>query len=166
MAQGARPASELSTAFDVYPGVEQYTVDVDNYAVLDGNHLYFDLPFTPGMFPAGAEHRVMPLYIPQKSESVTRTEISLPPAFGRLIIAPRSETFLAPDGAGVVRVTSSHAGGTCVITHQFDIEPAIIPAKDYPAALQVEAALERKSSKVFLLEKETLAAENGVSPVK
>jgi transglutaminase-like putative cysteine protease len=166
MAQGARPVGGLSTRFDVYPGVEQYTVDIDNYAVLDGNHLYFDLPFTPGLFPAGSDHRVLPLYISQHSESVTRTEISLPAAFSRLVMAPRSETFVAPDGAGVVRVTSSHAGGNCVITHQFEVDPAIIPPKDYPAILRVEAALERKSSKVFLLEKEPLAAENDIRAEK
>jgi transglutaminase-like putative cysteine protease len=160
MAQGARPASELLTDFKEYPGVEQYSVDIDNYAVLDGNHLYFDLPFTPGLFSAGAEHRVMPLYVPSRSESVTRTEISLPAAFSRLVIAPRSETFVAPDGAGVVRVTSSHAGGNCVITHQVETDPAIIPPKDYAATLRLEAALERKSSRVFLLEKDSGAAED------
>jgi transglutaminase-like putative cysteine protease len=160
MAQGARPASGLSTDFKTYPGVEQYSVDIDNYAVLDGNHLYFDLPFTPGLFPAGADHRVMPLYIPSRSESVTRTEISLPAAFSRLVISPRSETFVAPDGAGVVRVTSSHAGGNCVITHQVETDPAIIPPKDYAATLRLEAALERKASKVFLLEKPAGQTEN------
>jgi transglutaminase superfamily protein len=166
MAQGARPASELSTDFRTYPGVEQYSVDIDNYAVLDGNHLYFDLPFTPGLFGAGADHRVMPLYIPSRSESMTRTEISLPPAFSKLVISPRSEILMAPDGAGVVRVTSSHAGGNCVITHQFETQPAIIPPKDYAATLRLEAALERKSSKVFLLEKEAGATESTASAEK
>jgi hypothetical protein len=87
---------------------------------------------------------------------VTRTEISLPSAFSRVVIAPRSETFVAPDGAGVVRVTSTHAAGDCVITHQFEVNPTIIPPKDYPATLRVEAALEQKSSRVFLLEKESV----------
>jgi transglutaminase-like putative cysteine protease len=166
MAQGARPASGLSTDFGVYPGVEQYSVDIDNYAVLDGDHLYFNLPFTPGLFPAGADQRVLPLFISQRSESVVRTEISLPAAFSRILIAPKSEIFVAPDGSGVVRVTSSHAGGNCVITHQFDVEPAIIPPKDYPAALKVEAALEHKSSTAFLLEKQSLAAENTINMAK
>ena len=156
MAQGAKAVGDLSTRFDVYPGVEQYTVDIDHYAVRDGNHLYFDLPFTPALFAAGSDHRVLPLYISQRSESVTRTEISLPTTFSRLVISPRSETFVAPDGAGVVRVTSTHAGGNCVITHQFEVDPAIIPPKDYPATLRVEAALEQKSSRVFLLEKESV----------
>ncbi len=141
-------------------------MDIDHYAVLDGNHLYFDLPFTPSLFGAGADHRVMPLYIAGKSEGVTRTEISLPAAFSKLIIAPRSETFVAPDGAGVVRVTSSHSGGNCVITHQFETDPAIVPAKDYAAILRIEAALERKSMKVFLLEKDSGGADNSVRAEK
>jgi transglutaminase-like putative cysteine protease len=166
MAQGARPVGGLATDFKVYPGVEQYTVDIDNYAVIDGKHLYFDLPFTPGLFGAGADHRVLPLYIPQKSESVVRTEISLPAAFSRLVIAPKSETFVAPDGAGVVRVASSHTAGDCVITHQFEVDPAIIPPKDYAATLRLEAALEQKSFRVFLLEKESGSADKTVSEVR
>ncbi len=57
--------------------------------------------------------------------------------------------------SGQVRVTSTHSGGNCVITHQFEVNPAIIPPKDYAATLHVEAELEQKSSRVFLLEKES-----------
>ena len=52
VAQGARPVGDLTTQFDTYPGLEQFTVEVDNYSVVDGNYLYFDLPFTPSLFPA------------------------------------------------------------------------------------------------------------------
>ena len=51
VAQGARPVGDLVTRFDAYPGVEEFTVTVDNYSVVDGKYLYFDLPFTPSLFP-------------------------------------------------------------------------------------------------------------------
>ena len=40
-----------------------------------------------------------------------------------------------------------------VITHELETWPAIVDAKDYPAMLDLEANLGKKSSRVFLLEK-------------
>ena len=40
--------------FDTYPGTVQFTVKLDNYAVLDGNYLYFNLPFTPSLYSAAS----------------------------------------------------------------------------------------------------------------
>ena len=150
MAQGARPVSDLTTKFDTYPGLEQYSVEIDNYAVVDGNYLYFDLPFTPS------------LYCSQRSESTVRTEIELPPDFHRIVMSPNSEKLNAPAGSGKAVIASKNSAGKCVITHEFDTEPAIINPKDYPAMLKVESALGKKSAKVFLLEKEPSA--QGLKP--
>ena len=49
VSQGARPVGDSITNFTNYPGVEQFTVDVDNYSVVDGKYLYFDLPYTPSL---------------------------------------------------------------------------------------------------------------------
>jgi transglutaminase-like putative cysteine protease len=166
MAQGARPVSDLTTKFDTYPGVEKFTVEIDNYSVVDGKYLYFDLPFTPSLFPPGADHRVLPLFISRGNESTIRTEIQLPPGFRRIVIAPNSGKLDAPAGSGRARITSKSEAGKCVITQEFDTEPAIISPKDYPALLKVESALGKKSSKVFLLEEEPAAAKNGAGPTK
>ena len=160
VAQGARPIGELSTKFDSYPGTESYTVEVDNYSVVDGRYAYFDLPFTPSLMPVGADTRTLPLYIGRQSEHTVRTEIDLPPGFPKVDIAPKSVTLSVPDGAGQARITSTEANGKRVITHQFETSPAIISPKDYPAILDLEAALGQKSSRVFLLE----AGQESVKP--
>jgi hypothetical protein len=133
---------------------------------VDGKYLYFDLPFTPSLFPPGADHRVLPLFISRGNESTIRTEIQLPPGFRRIVIAPNSGKLDAPAGSGRARITSKSEAGKCVITQEFDTEPAIISPKDYPALLKVESALGKKSSKVFLLEEEPAAAKNGAGPTK
>ncbi|HZQ47071.1 MAG TPA: DUF3857 domain-containing protein, partial [Verrucomicrobiae bacterium] len=140
-AQGARPLGDLTTKFDSYPGLEQYTVEIDNYSVVDGDYLYFDLPFTPSMFPPGADHRVLPLFIGQTSQSTVRTEIELPAEFRRLVIAPGSKKLEVPGGGGSARISFKNTAGKLVITHEFDTEPAIISPKDYSAMLKVESAL-------------------------
>lgn len=164
-AQGARPVGDLTTKFDTYPGLEQYTVDIDNYSVVDGDYLYFDLPFTPGMFAPGADHRVLPLYISEESQSTIRTEIELPPEYQRIVMAPASKKLEAP-GGGSARITYKNVNGKIVITHEFDSQPAIVSAKDYPTMVKVESALGRRSSKIFLLEKESVAAKGDTARAK
>ncbi|HWY76396.1 MAG TPA: transglutaminase-like domain-containing protein, partial [Verrucomicrobiae bacterium] len=154
MAQGARPLGDLVTRFDTYPGVEQYAVEVDNYSVVDGKYFYFDLPFTPSMFPVGADHRTLPLFLAHRGESEIRTEIDLPTGFRHVVISPKSETLDAPDGSGKARITATETDGKCVITHDFESTPAIVQPKDYQAMLKVESTLRNKSSKLFLLEKD------------
>jgi hypothetical protein len=154
VAQGARAVGELTTRFDAYPGLEQFTADVDNYSVLDGNYFYFDLPFTPSLFPAGADRRALPLFISHASESAVRTEVQLPPGFHHVVMAPESETLDAPDGSGQAKITSTDSAGKWVITDEFETAPAIIPPTDYAAMQKVESTLGRKSAKVFLLEKD------------
>ena len=119
LAQGARAVGDLTTRFDSYPGLEQFTADVDNYSVLDGNYFYFDLPFTPSLFPVGADRRALPLFISRGSDYAVRTEIELPPGFHRVVMAPGSETLDAPDGSGSAKITSTDSAGKLVITDEF-----------------------------------------------
>ncbi len=153
LAQGARAVGELTTRFDTYPGVEQFTADVDNYSVLDGKYFYFDLPFTPSLLPAGADRRALPLFISHGSEAVVRTEIALPAGFRHIVMAPSSKSLDAPDGSGKAEITSTDGAGTWALTDQFETAPAIIPPTDYAALQKVESDLGRKSGKVVLLEK-------------
>jgi transglutaminase-like putative cysteine protease len=153
MAQGARPVGDLVTQFDTYPGLEQYMVEIDNYSVVDGKYLYFDLPFMPSLFAAGADRRALPMYISWHSENTVRTEIELPPGFRHVVIAPKSENLYEPDGGGTARITSTESAGKYVMTDNFEISSAIISPRDYAALLKVESTLGRKSSTVFLLEK-------------
>jgi len=153
MAQGARPVGDLITQFDTYPGLEQYTVDIDNYSVVDGAYLYFDLPFTPSLLPAGADRRALPMYISSRRENTVRAEIELPAGFRRVVIAPGSENLSEPDGGGTARISRAESADKIVLTDDFAISPAIISPRDYPALLRVESALGRKASTVFLLEK-------------
>ena len=151
VAQGARPAGDLVTDFNTYPGTEQFTVTVDHYAVADGKYLYFDLPFTPSLLPVGSDDRTLPLFINGEGHNKITTDISLPPEFQKLIIAPLNEKLQAA-GGGTARVTIASAGGKFRLTHDLDITPAILPPSDYPQLLKTESSLREKSSKAFLLE--------------
>jgi hypothetical protein len=90
------------------------------------------------------------LLISQGSKNTVRITVDLPPDFPRVLIAPKSGNFAA--GAGTARTTTHNSPGGCVVTEEFETAPAIVSPGDYQAMLKVESALDRKSSKVFLLE--------------
>jgi hypothetical protein len=155
--QGAQPLGDLTTKFDTYPGVEQFAVQVDNYAVADGKYLYFDLPFTPSLLPVGTDHRSLPLFISRHNERTVRTEIELPGNFKQVVIAPGGGELRAPDGGGTARTVSKNEAGKYVLTHDFETWPAIIDSKDYAELLKVESTLGQRASRVFLLQGNTIA---------
>ncbi|MFZ1072598.1 MAG: transglutaminase-like domain-containing protein [Verrucomicrobiia bacterium] len=151
VAQGARPVGDLTTTFDTYPGREQFSVIVDNYGVTAGKYLYFNLPFTPSLLPAGADQRALPLLISHGGKNTVLTEIELPPEFPGVVVAPRNED-LTVAGGEKARITARKKSGGFVVTDDFETSPAIISPGNYQKLLGVESTLGRKSSKVFLLE--------------
>jgi transglutaminase-like putative cysteine protease len=153
--QGARAVGDLDEHFDTYPGTEKFTVALDNYAVVDGKYLYFNLPFTPSLVKLpGSDYRSLPLLLSHEGSNTTRAEITLPAGFKQVLIAPRSESLDAPDGGGSVKLTSAPGSGKFVMTADTQTLPAVIDPQDYPTMVKIESALENKSSMVFLLEKE------------
>ena len=74
------------------------------------------------------------------------------PKYQQIALAPKSEELQIPKGAGKARISMSDSGPHRVITHEFETSPAILGADDYPAILDVEAALGKKASRVFLLQ--------------
>jgi len=151
VAQGARPVGDLTTAFDTYPGREQFSVIVDNYGVAAGQYLYFDLPFTPSLIPVGAGQRALPLLISHGGKNRVRTEIELPAEFRRMVIAPRSEDFTVA-GTEQAHLAAEKTYSGFVVTDEFETAPAIIGPGDYQLLRKVESALSRKSAKEILLE--------------
>jgi hypothetical protein len=153
VAQGARPVSDLTTKFDTYPGLERFTVKMDNFAVADGKYFYFNLPFTASLFDSLAEHRALPLYVSEADENDFRAEIELPGGYRASGIAPKSEKLVAPGGSEA-RITDTDDGGKRVITEQFETKPGIIKPKDYSELLSIQSTLGQKSATTFLLEQE------------
>lgn len=152
VAQGARAVGDLTTKFDTYPGVEEFTVEVDNYGIVDGNFLYFGLPRTPAFFNAAAGQRSLPLFMPDANEQILRTEIELPAGYRLTDISPKGGLLAAPGGSRV-RITDADDGGKCLVTYEAESVPGIIAPADYPKLLDIQSALGRKSETTFLLER-------------
>jgi len=152
VAQGARPAGDLKTDFGVYPGKEEFAVEIDHYAVVDGRYLYLDLPYALNLFPTYTDRHTLPLFIKDDRRETFHAEIELPAGFRHVVIAPRSQTFTAPDGAGGVRVSAAVSGTRWSVTQELSAMPSVVSPQDYGALLSLESSLENKSSRLLLLE--------------
>ena len=120
--------------------------------MVDGRYAYLDLPYTPSLFPFGADSRTLPLYVAQGHRQTVTTRLDLPKGFQHVVIAPNGESLDAPDGAGKVRITTTQQDGQRLIIHEVETSPAIVPAADYPELLKLESILGRKGAKTVLLE--------------
>jgi transglutaminase-like putative cysteine protease len=152
VAQGARAVGDLTTKFDTYPGLEQFTVDLDNYGVVDGKYLYLNLPFTPYFIDAGTAQRSLPLYISDRREVNVHAEIELPPGYVQTDIVPKTQSFSA-SGGSQVHVTATSEPGKCVVTDNYRTAPAIINTQEYLKLVSIQSELGQKSATTLLLEK-------------
>ncbi len=152
VAQGARAVSDLTTKFDTYPGLEQFTVEMDNYGIVDGKYFYFNLPFAPTLFGPLDDQRSLPMFVSDWSENMLKAEIELPKGYRESDIVPKDEKFTAPGGSQV-RIRQKGGDGNCVVTEQVETMPGVIAPKNYPELLNIQSALAQKSTTTFLLEK-------------
>jgi hypothetical protein len=150
VAQGARPIGDLKTDFSAYPGLEQFTVDVDNYSVVDGKYLYFDLPFTPSLFPPARTGAHCLCISRKRTGTPFAPKSSCRRVFAMRSLRRKAGILMCRMAAGRPGSYRSETPGKCVLVHEFDTTPTIIEPRDYSAMLKVESTLERKSSKVFL----------------
>jgi hypothetical protein len=152
VAQGARPVGDLMTKFDEYPGIEQFTVEIDHYAVVDGKYLYLDLPYTLHLFPTYTDRHTLPLLIRSAQQQTVQTKIELPKGFRRVAIAPQNQNILAPCGAGKVLIAAKAKEQDWSVIQDLSANPSLITPENYPELLAEESALENKSSRLLLLE--------------
>jgi transglutaminase-like putative cysteine protease len=154
VAQGAQAVGDLVTRFDAYPGIEQFTVAINHYTVVDGKNMYFNLPFVPTISAPGADHRTLPIYINSTMDNTVRTEINLAPEFQHLVISPPPGQLTMPGGGESAWITETNPAGQVIVSYEFKTTPSLVSPQDYPAMLKLESTLSKKSSRVFLLERE------------
>lgn len=155
ISQTAEVDGDLETDFASYPGVEKIAVNIGRFAVRDGDYLYFTLPASlKGLLGLRSDERVNPLYRAGYSESLTTLRIELPEAFRRVVISPGNKRFELPAEGGVVQTTQARPEpGVMEIEYVVRLAPAVIPADDYDALLEIERALSHEEARTVLLER-------------
>lgn len=158
IAQAAVADSDLKTNFDTYPGVESYSVEVQRYAVRDGDYLYFELPRSLSHpFGLQSDTHENPFYQGGDQGLRITTIVELPKGFSHVVLAPGQKQWSLPNGGGIarVRVSKQDASGegptTLTFTHEVDLNPFILDAAHYGDLMEIEKQLTHAEARTVLV---------------
>ncbi|NCO92390.1 MAG: hypothetical protein COY42_17365 [Armatimonadetes bacterium CG_4_10_14_0_8_um_filter_66_14] len=160
LSQSARAEGDLKTDFTVYPGVETFTAVVEDFALREGDYLYFELPESlSNVFGLRADERSNGLYWSSPKRARITTTVHLPAGVAELVLAPESMTWTAPANAGKITVsrqelkTAAGDGNKLgfVLTHEAALQPAVLKAADYGELLEINRRLSHTRARTVLV---------------
>lgn len=153
ISQAAKAQGDLTTNFNDYPGVESFTVKVERYAVVDGDYMYLDLPYTlRNLFRLRSDERTNPIYWSGSRNSEVETEIKLPAGWRNIVFMPDAVEWDAPNDGGEVEVEiEMEEDGVLEIEHEIELDAAVISADDYDELLEINQKLSQPSAGAILL---------------
>ncbi len=165
ISQRAIAVSDLQTNFAGYPGTVEFEVKIDQFAVRDGEYLYFKLFDTlQYLMNFRADQRHNPIYWPETQDFKLSYKIKLPEGYD--VVLPElpdvnsntsSETILtwnAPEQNGNVAVVPSKTeNGDLHILYDVHLKPAFLSAARYHELLEIDQRLDHPSASTILLKK-------------
>lgn len=153
ISQAAIAEGELKTDFADYPGVQEFSVKVEKFAVRDGDYLYCRLPESlAGLFAFRADTRSNPLYLAHPRKANVETIIVCPSEFKPVMLPKR--IYWRTNTAGSVSLTTKDKGrGTLTITAKSNVSPTMIRSREYPKWLELKRKLSHPGANIILLKK-------------
>lgn len=155
ISQSARAVSDLNTDYTDYPGKLEFSVHVPRYAVQDGDYLYFTVSSgVADLLKYRSNERTLPLSWNGYVDSLTEYNIVLPDGYEPVIL-PKSFSWQAPQGAGMVEVAVDYSAraNAIRIVQIADLRPALIPADDFPDIIEASRKLAHPDLQTILLKR-------------
>ena len=155
LSQSALASSELKSDFSVYPGLVSYAVNIDRFAVIDGEYMYITLPEALGrIFGLKSDKRETPYYNPSFLNYTAQMDIELPQSYKSILLCPESQVKEIPGESGTIEISSQRLGATKLrIVYKVNLKPSIIPASDYDELFDISTWLSKKDNRMILLGK-------------
>ncbi len=155
VSQAAVLSEPLVTAYDNYPGREEFAVTAPKYAVCDENSIYFEIPNSLAVLGLRTDEHKAPYYLNGPIVQELRISVELPAGYEQILLAPENKTWLLPDNAGVLSYQSRRAdNGNMEIVQKIDLKAAIIAPENYTRLLEINRQLNHKSREMILIRKE------------
>lgn len=161
ISQSAIPKGSLKTDFNKYPGTEELSVEVSNFAVAEKDYLYLKLPGTMSqVLGLHSDVRENPFML-QQSNRTTRTYLlNLPKSFASKIpIAPISDVWKLPANAGLISIVNdrdffkSSPKPVLFINQDINLQPAVIRQDQFDELQFVAEKISSPKTQTVLMEK-------------
>ena len=155
LAHNAPPRQELTTNYTHYPGLFSIEAEATQYAILDEEFLYCDLPlFFDDLLVFRSTTRTHPLEHDYWYDEHIRIHITLPPTY-ELIGFPTPFEWNGPQQSGKITIDSHYnkTTHTLTLTGTAAMRPAIIPAHQFNQLIEAERQLSHPDRYTLLLKK-------------
>ncbi|MEA2102652.1 MAG: DUF3857 domain-containing protein [Thermodesulfobacteriota bacterium] len=153
LSQRAVPVGGYETDTLSYPATSHFCVDIKEYAVLQGDTFYMEIPGLIGdCIPAETKKRDWPLYIDAVMKKDTLVEVHLPANCSGIKIAPPHRYRIALNGSAVFKMETEQKGDIVKVTQHLDLGPCIVKPNDYPGFLILKVFLSSPSTGMLLLD--------------
>lgn len=154
-AHNATARQELTTDYNHYPGIFSIEAEAPQYAILDDEFLYCDLPiFFDDLLVFRSTTRTHPLDHDYWHDEQIHIHVSLPPEY-ELIGFPSTFEWNGPQQCGQIKIDSLYheTTHTLTLTGTAAMRPAIIPAHQFNQLIEGERQLSHPDRYSLLLKK-------------
>ncbi|MBR4372158.1 MAG: DUF3857 domain-containing protein, partial [Victivallales bacterium] len=156
VSQSATLEGDFVTDFDSYPGKRTFSCRIKDFAVIDKDYYYFNIPcgsFT-GALGTTTDERKNPLYWGGYSESHLQVRLVLPPSFQNTVIMPQDVNWTQPSGRGeIVSRKSVNPDHSITFTYDVNLTPDVIPQNKYQELKDLSKTLYHAAMTTVLLKK-------------
>ncbi len=158
VSQSAKPDGDLITNFSRYPGTEEFTVNVDKYAVRDGKLLYMNLPEAlNGLVQTVSKKRENPLYAPREIDIDKEFTITMPSNYSGTSIRPSSDIIDFPGQSGSLIDISSFEKTVgnrheCIISQKIALKPFMYSKNQYEYLMKINERISHPRMRSLLME--------------
>ncbi|MBN1863783.1 MAG: DUF3857 domain-containing protein [Victivallales bacterium] len=161
ISQGAKPLNELKTDFSAYPGIEEFSVMVDNYAIAEKSYMYLNLPESlAGVIGLHPDNRENPMLLSSSREETWTYLLNLPESFaGKIPIAPASNVWNLPAKAGSVSIVNDRdffnlsPKPVLFINMDVSLKPAFLKDLDFEDIQLVNERISNLRNQAVLMER-------------
>ncbi len=159
ISQSARPSEDLYIDNKSYPGIERISVDVERFAVIDRNYMYFYIN-NPLQLLAGNEtgKRENPYFIGKKSDLSTIFKIVLPE--NDAAIAPQEQSYFLnvlykdkqySPGTFSISAKPADSGKVWNMSFEEHVKPCIVPSSQMKELFFINDRLLNPETETFLI---------------
>ncbi len=157
LSQSAVAQTDLTTDYDVYPGVKRFEAMASRYAVRSGKYLYLTVPAQLGdILPLRSDNRTNALYRRSPLKATSTTRVILPKSAKTLELVPGDLVWQAPSEMGRLRFTTEESrqeDGRLVVTlkREVDFNSAVVPAAQYGNLLEISRRINHPSTRTIMV---------------
>ncbi len=162
VSQSAEPLSKLTTNFTNYPGIENFSVRVTDFSIINNNYNYFKTPlYLNNIFNLGKDKRFYPYYQNRRTNLLYDIKVKFPQDFKKEVITPRKEKISLPNNSGKIKLSTSSGDGKEQTTSgrewnqkvNINLQPSIFNPEQYNEMLKIDQKISSPSIHTILLEK-------------